>query len=171
MMRRVLLVALGAALVILVPLLLAAVGAPYEFALSWALIGVALVLVTRPTLIDESGAWPPAAPSSGMQGSDVSRLAWAINSRTGVVGHALLRRIDRVVRRRLARHGLDPDVPADRSRIDELLGAGVPDPLRAGEVSRADVERILDALDRLPDHGPPSGAAAAPLHQERTHDR
>ncbi|WP_200903881.1 hypothetical protein [Microbacterium sp. GCS4] len=174
MRRRILVLVVGAVLVVAVPLLLTAVGAPYDFALSWALLAVALMLLTRPTLVDESGAWPPPAPSSSAQGSDVSRLAWSINSRTGIAGHAVIRRVDRVLRRRLARHGLDPEDPADRLRIDELLGTGVLDLIRAREVRGADVERVLDALDRLPEQGSPPGDARTltdPTAQERTHDR
>ncbi|MFJ4175970.1 hypothetical protein [Microbacterium sp. NPDC089696] len=162
MTRRVLLLALGAVLVVGVPLLLTAVGAPYAFALSWALLAVALVLLSRPSLVDESGAWPPSEPSRTAPGSEVSRLAWAINSRTGIAGHAVVRRIDRVLRRRLARQGLDPDDPADQARIEELLGAGIRDLRKPGEVHRTDVDRILSALERLPDQGPPSGRASAP---------
>lgn len=77
-------------------------------------------------------------------------MAWAINSRTGVVGHLVVRRVRNLLRRRLAHRGLDLDDPAHHTRIDALLGPGVRDALGRSEVQRADIERALDAIERIP---------------------
>lgn len=77
-------------------------------------------------------------------------MAWAINTRTGVAGHVVVRRVQAVLRRRLALRGLDLDDPAQHARIDALLGEGVRDALHRREVQRTDIEMVLDAIDRIP---------------------
>ena len=77
-------------------------------------------------------------------------MAWAINARTGVAGHVEVRRVQSVLRRRLALHGLDLDDPTQHARIDALLGEGVRDALHRREVQRTDIEIVLDAIDRIP---------------------
>lgn len=131
-------------------LLLSTWGVPLDFALSWVLIATVLVMVTRQAFVDGSASWPPPPPSKPVRGSEVARLAWSINSRTGIAGNAVVRRIDRVLRRRLARWGLDLDDHDHHDRIDLLLGADVRTLLLRREVRRTDIDRVLDALDRLP---------------------
>lgn len=150
MKRRAVVIGLAALLVVSVPLLLSMFGVPFDFALSWALIVVVLITVTREAFTDESASWPPPPPSQPVRGSEVARLAWSINSRTGIAGHAVVRRIDRVLRRRLARWGLDPDDPDHHERIDLLVGEDARTLLLRREVRRTDIERVLDALDHLP---------------------
>jgi hypothetical protein len=58
--------------------------------------------------------------------------------------------VQNVLRRRLAHRGLDLDDPTDLPRIDALLGDGVRAALHARDVQRTDIERVLDALDRIP---------------------
>ncbi|MEE6390232.1 hypothetical protein V3G71_15430 [Microbacterium paraoxydans] len=130
--------------------LLMAFGVPAPFAVAWALILLAVVAATRQVFVDEAVVWPPEAPRAETRGSDVSRMAWAINTRTGVAGHVVVRRVQGVVRRRLAHRGLDLDDPEDHPRIDAMLGDGVRASLHARDVQRADIERVLDALDRIP---------------------
>ncbi|MEV8265529.1 hypothetical protein [Microbacterium sp. NPDC077057] len=125
-------------------------GVPAPFAVAWTLILLAIVAATRQAFVDEVVVWPPEAPRVEGRGSDVSRLAWAINTRTGVAGHVVVRRVQGVVRRRLAHLDLDLDDPQDHPRIDAVLGDGVRASLHAREVQRVDIERVLDALDRIP---------------------
>ena len=125
-------------------------GVPAAFAVAWTLLLLAVAAATRQVFVDEAVVWPPEAPRPESRGSDVSRMAWAINTRTGVAGHVVVRRVQGVVRRRLAHRGLDLDDPDDHPRIDAMLGDGVRASLHARDVQRADIERVLDALDRIP---------------------
>ena len=125
-------------------------GVPAPFAVAWTLILLGIVAATRQAFVDEVVVWPPEAPRAEGRGADASRLAWAINTRTGVAGHVVVRRVQGVVRRRLGHLGLDLDDPQDHPRIDAVLGDGVRASLHAREVQRVDIERVLDALDRTP---------------------
>ncbi|MDA4893484.1 MULTISPECIES: hypothetical protein [unclassified Microbacterium] len=153
-------VLVGVALAIPVLAVLVTLGAPWGFSIAWLLLVAAGVVVARRTVFDDTGTWPPAEPERPVVGSDVSRLAWSINPRTGVAGHAIVRRVQRVVRRRLSRRGLDLDDPASAARIDALLGQDLRKALTAKEVRRDDLRRILDAVDRL-----------APAAADERHDR
>jgi hypothetical protein len=150
MRGRIVLLAIGAVLAAAVLVLLGSLGFPAAFALAWMVIVLAVVLVGRQSFVDEGDSWPPERPSRAVRNSDVSRLAWAINSRTGIAGHLVVRRVQNVLRRRLAHRGLDLDDPTDLPRIDALLGDGVRAALHARDVQRTDIERVLDALDRIP---------------------
>ncbi|UJP10788.1 hypothetical protein L2X99_03855 [Microbacterium sp. KUDC0406] len=130
-------------------LVMTVLGIPLEFAIAWLLILAAIVLATRQPFLDEGGAWPPEQPTPLLPGSDVSRLAWSLNPRTGVAGHVIVGRVERTLRRRLAHHGLDLDDPAQHEEIDALIGPGVRDALGRREVRRRDLERVLDAIDRI----------------------
>ena len=149
MRARSILVTVGVAIVVVLLWMLSTSGVPFDFALSWFLLAAVLVALTRQVFVDESQAWPPPEPPRTPRGSDVSRLAWAINPRTGAVGHTMLVRVERTVRRRLGAHGVDLDDPRHHGRADALLGPGVRELLQRREVQRSDVERILDAVDRL----------------------
>jgi len=145
---RILLLAFGALLVAFALVVLSSHGVPLDFALSWVLIVVTMIALSRQTFIDETSAWPPEPRPRRPRGSDVSRLAWSINPSTGAVGHVMMRRVERIVRRRLAARDLDLDDPAQHPEIDALLGPGIRELLQRREVLRSDVERILDAADR-----------------------
>lgn len=150
MKRRVLVVSvsvIGAAGVLL---LLGQLGFPEPFVLAWMILALAVVFACRQEFIEVGPEWPPEAPSRSSHGSEVSRMAWAINTRTGVAGHVVVRRVQAVLRRRLALRGLDLDDPAQHARIDALLGEGVRDALHRREVQRTDIEMVLDAIDRIP---------------------
>src|SRR5699024_8542654 len=67
-----------------------------------------------PELHDETAtAW---------RGSAVSRLAWGFNPRTDVAGEIVARRVRTLLRRRLARLGIDIDDPAQTARVDAAIG-------------------------------------------------
>ncbi|MFE6733267.1 hypothetical protein [Microbacterium sp. NPDC057650] len=125
-------------------------GSPVEFTLAWLLIVGVIVLAFQQPFIDEGGMWPPEQQTVLQRGSDVSRLAWSVNPRTGIAGHVIVARVQQVLRRRLARHGLDLDDPADFERIDALVGRDVREVFGRREVRRRDLELVLDAVDRIP---------------------
>jgi len=150
MKGRLVVLGIGGALAALVVLLLAQLGFPAPFVVAWLIVVLAIVLAFRQDFIEVGAAWPPVKPNRGTRSSEVSRMAWAINARTGVVGHAVVRRVQGVLRRRLAHRGLDLDDPAQHERIDVLLGHGVRDALHRREVQRTDIELVLDAIDRIP---------------------
>ncbi|MBN6192837.1 hypothetical protein JQN58_38825 [Aneurinibacillus sp. BA2021] len=129
---------------------LRAAGVPLAFAVSWTTVAAAVSLALRGVLVDDPVLWPPERPPREARGSEVSRLAWAINTRSGVAGTILVRRVQNVLRRRLAHRGLDLDDPADHAAIDALLGQGIRAGLSRREVRRDDIERALDALERIP---------------------
>ncbi|MFF1541883.1 hypothetical protein ACFVWL_17560 [Microbacterium sp. NPDC058269] len=150
MKRRMLVWGIGGVVALAMLLVLGQLGFPAPFVLAWVIILVAVVLACRQEFIEIGPVWPPEKPSRGSRGSEVSRMAWAINTRTGVAGHVVVRRVQSVLRRRLALHGLDLDDPAQHARIDALLGEGVRDALHRREVQRTDIEIVLDAIDRIP---------------------
>ena len=154
--KRILLAVVGIAAGAGTVVVLDQLGVPVEFAAAWLLLIVAVGLLSRAGLIDDA-SWPPARPERRPRGSEVARLSWNINSRTGEAGFLIVRRVERVLRHRLARLGLDLDDPAQASAVDELLGAGVRDTFTRAEVTRADLERVMTAIDRLP----------SPTNQER----
>ncbi|TQM34991.1 hypothetical protein [Microbacterium kyungheense] len=156
MMKRVLLILVGVAAGAGIVVLLDRVGVPAEFAAAWLLLIVAVGLLSRAGLPDD-GSWPPARPERRPRGSEVARLSWNINSRTGEAGFLIVRRVERVLRHRLARLGIDLDDPDQSSAVDDLLGAGIRDTFARAEVTRADLERVMTAIDRLP----------TPTNQER----
>ncbi|MDF2561514.1 MAG: hypothetical protein K0R99_2960 [Microbacterium sp.] len=149
MKGRLILLGVGAAVAAVVLALLGVLGVPMMFAVAWLLIVLTIALVSRQVFFDESAFWPPERRRSAERGSEVSRLAWSINSRTGVAGHVVVRRVQDVLRRRLAHRGLDLDDPAQHAAVDALLGPGVRDALHKREVHAADLEKVLDAVERI----------------------
>lgn len=149
MKARLILLALGAVVAAVVLVLLGALGVPLLFAASWLLIVLTIALVSRQVFFDEGSLWPPEQRRHAERGSEVSRLVWSINSRTGVAGHVVVRRVQNVLHRRLAHRGLDLDDPAQHAMIDALLGPGVRDALHKREVKAADLEKVLDAVEGI----------------------
>lgn len=125
-------------------------GIPALFATAWILAAVAIGVITRQTLFTEDTAWPPPEQEPVFRGSEVSRLAWAVNTRSGIVGLGLVRRLNQALRHRAAAHGLDFDDPADAAGIERLFGAGIRSVLDSRAVRRSDVERVLAALESVP---------------------
>ncbi|WP_217184286.1 hypothetical protein [Streptomyces sp. AC495_CC817] len=147
---RVIMVLVAAVVAVVALALLSTLGVPFDFGLSWALVVVIAVLLARQSFVEEETSWPPEERARQPRGSDVSRLAWSINVRSGVVGHVLIRRMERIIRRRLSIRGLDLDDPADHARIDALLGPDARRIFERREVQRSEIERVLDTLDTLP---------------------
>ena len=154
--KRVLLIVLGVAAGTGIVAALGALGVPIAFAVAWVLLIVAVALLSRAVHLDDH-SWPPPRPERRPRGSEVSRLSWNINARTGEAGLLIVRRVERVLRHRLARLGVDLDDPAQSAAVDALLGAGIRETFTRPEVTRTDLERVMSAIDRLP----------SPVNQER----
>lgn len=149
MRGRIVLAGIGVLVALAVLLVLAQVGVPFAFALSWLIILLTIAVATRQEFVDETTAWPPPERERTVRSSEVSRLAWSINTRTGVAGHVVVRRVQNVLRRRFAHLGLDVDDPLQHAAVDALLGAGLRESLHRREVQGTDIARVLDAMDRL----------------------
>ncbi len=151
MMGRIVLSVIGVAGAALLVLMLSTFGIPALFSSAWILLVVAIGIITRQSLFGESENWPPARRERPYRGSDVSRLAWSINTHSGVVAIGLTRRITALIRHRLAVRGLDLDDPDHAGRIDALFGgAWAREVLSAREMRHADVDRLLDLIERTP---------------------
>ncbi len=122
MKGRLILLGVGAAVAAVVLVLLGALGVPTLFAASWLLIVLTIALVSRQVFFDEASLWPPEQRRRAERGSEVSRLAWSINSRTGVAGHVVVRRVQNVLRRRLAHRGSTSTTPLNRRRSTRSSG-------------------------------------------------
>ena len=123
------------------------------FAAAWAILAGTVVIAASVVLPDDPSIdRPDSELPERRTGSEVSRLAWAINPRTGEAGQLVLRRVTAILRRRLLSHGIDVDDPAQRARAAELIGDDVWEALRRPRAGRADIERALDAAHRLQDH-------------------
>ncbi|MFB7252269.1 hypothetical protein [Microbacterium sp. NPDC056234] len=120
------------------------------FALSGGALAaaVALLAVLRGAeAVVEDG--PQADEDLTIRGTEISRLAWAFNPRTGVAGEIVSRRVRALLRRRIARQGIDVDDPSQAGRLDEILGTGLWQRINGRQVQNIDIRRALDAADRL----------------------
>jgi len=120
------------------------------FALSaGVLAGVFVLLLALRHVRTRVDDGPRREPASLERGSEVARLAWGFNMRTGVAGIAITRRARTILVRRLAAAGIDVDDPADAARIDAIMGDGVWQRIDAVRAQRADLERALDTTEHL----------------------
>lgn len=134
-------------------LLTSALGVEMLFAAAWSLLAGIIIIAASVVLPEDPRADAPDDELPERRtGSEVSRLAWAINPRTGEAGQLVLRRVSAVLRRRLRAHGVDVDDPAQRARVAECIGEDVWESLRRPRAGRADIERALEAARRLRDH-------------------
>lgn len=148
--------AIGVLVAVTAILVLSQLGVPVDFAIAWVLIAAGLGLVSRQVYFDDGFEWPPGERTRAVRGSEVSRLAWSVNTRTGEAGHVLVRRVEGVLRRRLRQRGFDLDAPEQHPQIDALLGSGIRETLTRRDVQRTDIERVLDAIERLPTRTDPT---------------
>lgn len=133
-----------------------------EFAWAWALLGAAIVLLLGLHLPDDPRADSPRVRvQSDYVGSDVSRLAWAINLRTDTVNEAVTRRLRATLRRRLLWQGIDVDDARCASEVERLLGEGLWARVNGRRTTIADVREALAAAERLapPGMAPPETAS------------
>lgn len=83
--------------------------------------------------------------------NDVSELGWATFTRSGAVGDRMRRRVRDLAAGRLAARGVDLAAPGGPEAAARLLAPEVVDGLVARRpVSRVEVHRWLDAIDRVP---------------------
>lgn len=150
MRGRFVILGIGVVVAAAVVLLLGQLGFPAPFVVAWMIVVLAVAIAFRQDFVEIGAMWPPEKPSRDTRSSEVARMAWAINTRTGVAGHVVVRRVQNLLRRQLAHRGLDLDDPAQHQRIDALLGEGVRAALHRREVQRADIELVLDAIERIP---------------------
>jgi hypothetical protein len=92
---------------------------------------------------------PGRAADPEYVGSDVSRLAWAINLRTDTVNEAVTRRIRATLRRRLLRHGVDVDDELQTDDVDRLLGDDLWARLTSRRTKVGDLRDAIAAAERL----------------------
>ncbi|MGP6171754.1 hypothetical protein ACTU6V_11155 [Microbacterium sp. A204] len=138
-------VAAGAALILLFGLRVEPV-----FAFSWAAIAGVIVVSTQLVIPEDARVDAPDIPIRREQrGTDVSRMAWSLNPRTGEAGELATRRVRGVLGRRLLRSGLSIDEPMHRAQINALIGDGLWDRLSGPGTKIQDVERALTVIDSL----------------------
>lgn len=128
---------------------LALLGVEMPFAIAWGILVIVAFAIAQPVLSESIPVWPPKRIPPRRRGSEVSRLAWSFNERTGLIGPLLVRRVRSLVSGRLARRGLDLDDPLHEREIDALLGAGVRESLSKEALKIAELERVLDAAERI----------------------
>lgn len=132
-------------------------GVEVTFPVAWGIAAGAVTMVVMGFASFEHPRWPPPRkPEETIRGSEVARLAWSFDVRSGVAGFAVKRRIRALAERRLAEHGLTLD-PEDLQAVRSLLGDAGTRALTAATVRRDDINATLDALDAL----------SAPRQEER----
>lgn len=160
--RRTLL-AVGVAIV--TALTLFGFGFTWPFVIGWSLLICAVGLLGQLVMPLEPGFDAPRIDTEpDRRPTEISRMAWALNTHTGIAGQQITRRVTAILRHRLLRHGVDPDDPEDRARLTALIGPELWDRLTGRASTILDVERALDAVDRLNPASPgePSLAPHAP---------
>ncbi|QMU98425.1 hypothetical protein FVO59_15485 [Microbacterium esteraromaticum] len=127
-----------------------ALGVQSPFAWAWGILaaGVALLLGIR--MPEDPRLDAPGRPADQRYvGSEVSRLAWAIDARNDTVNEAVTRRVRATLRRRLSRLGIDVDDVSQAADVDRLLGAGLWRRLTGRRTTIRDIRDGLDAAERL----------------------
>lgn len=125
-------------------------GVQAEFAWGWGALVAAVVVVLRLRMPDDPRLDAPGRQDDNSYiGSDVSRLAWAINLSGDSVSEAVTRRVRATVRRRLARHGIDVDDQTQTSAVEQRLGRGLWARLNGRRTSIQDIREALAAAERL----------------------
>jgi len=120
------------------------------FAFGWAALAGVLVLCAQLGVPDDPRSDAPHVPDSPeRRGTAVSRMAWSLNPRTGAAGELITRRVRGILSHRLRRLGLDTDDSQHSATIDEVVGSGLWSRLVEPGTNRNDIERALDAIDRL----------------------
>lgn len=120
------------------------------FAFGWAVLSGVLVLCTQLIVPDDPRFDAPDIPAGPeRRGTAIARMAWSLNPRTGAAGELITRRVRGILRHRLQRHGLDTDDDGHRAQIDALIGGDLWSRLTEPGTDRKDIERALEAIDRL----------------------
>lgn len=145
-------------------------GLQAEFAWSAGLVVMGVVVVFALPLSDDARSDAPSGELPLTQtGSDVSRLAWAVNLSEGRVSEIMSRRVRALLRRRLALRGLDPERADHGYAVERVIGAGLWARLGARRVAVTDIRWALEVADVLASTPPgdaPRGAFGKPFEQE-----
>ncbi|MEV7611201.1 hypothetical protein AB0N61_17065 [Microbacterium sp. NPDC089320] len=150
------LIAAGAAVV--AALVLLGVGLTLPFAVAWGLLTGVVGLLAQLVVPLEPGADAPRIDvTPDRRPTEISRMSWALNTHTGIAGPQITRRVGEILRQRLLRRGVDPHDPEHRGHLERLIGSTVWERLTGPEATMSDIERALDAIDRL-DPSAPTGS-------------
>ena len=142
--------AIPAGVGVLSALALNGIGLQTEFAWGWGALAAAVALMLRVRMPDEPRADAPGrAKQHPYTGSDVSRLAWAINLQGDSVTEAVTRRVRATLRRRLAREGVDVDDERQSDAVEQRLGAGLWLRLNGRGATVQDIREALAVAERL----------------------
>ncbi|UNK72161.1 hypothetical protein [Microbacterium sp. H1-D42] len=132
-----------------IPVLIA-LGVQAEFAWAWGALLAAVVVMFQLRMPDDPRLDAPGRKDErSYVGSDVSRLAWAINLSSDSVSEAVTRRVRATLRRRLARRGIDLDDEAQAAAVEQQLGTGLWARLNGRRTSIQDIRDALAAAERL----------------------
>lgn len=138
------------AAVVAVLVLLFAIRVEPAFSVAWAALVGVLWLCAGVVIPQDPRADAPDIPAEPeRRGTAIARMAWSLNTRTGEAGELITRRVRGILRHRLQREGLDIDDEAHRERIETRIGPGLWSRLTGQGTNRQDIERALDAIDRL----------------------
>lgn len=141
------------------------IGVELAFAIAWSVLAGILVMCTQLVMPDDPRMDAPridAGPER--RGTDISRMAWALNPSTGMAGELITRRVRAILSHRLERHGVDVSDPTHAERIDALAGAGTWQRLVGRGTTRRELEQALAAIDRLsPTNPAPHSASPSSL--------
>ncbi|WCD91896.1 hypothetical protein [Microbacterium sp. nov. GSS16] len=130
------------------------------FAWGWAIAAATVTLLTGIRMPDDPRFDAPGRPPDPRYvGSEISRLAWAINPQTDTANEAVTRRVRATLRRRLGRLGVDTEDDAHSAAVDRHLGPGLWQRLNGRRTTVRDIRDGLDAAERLEQ-------LAAPLPQQ-----
>ncbi|MGO2747473.1 hypothetical protein [Microbacterium sp.] len=131
-------------------ILLLGVRVEATFAVSWAILVGILVLCGQLALPEDLRTDAPEMPMNQEQrGTEIARMAWSLNPRTGEAGVLITRRVRGILHHRLLRRGVDTEDPAHRAQIDALVGGGLWERLNGPGTKREDIERALAAIEIL----------------------
>lgn len=131
-------------------ILTAFIGVELAFAVAWGGLAGILVLGTQLVMPEDPRASAPLVEvRPERRGTDIARMAWSINPRTGMAGALLTGRVRRVLAHRLSRIGIDVEDPEQRAQIDAIVGSDVWDRLIGRGTTRTDIERALEVVARL----------------------
>lgn len=135
---------------VIAALALTGFGFSWPFVIGWSLLVGALSLLAQLAVPLEPSADAPHIPvEPDRRPTEISRMAWALNTHTGLAGPQIARRVRDALRHRLERRGADPADPAKRSLVSALIGPDLWARLEGPGTTIVDVERALDVIDAL----------------------
>jgi hypothetical protein len=96
-----------------------------------------------------TATWRAAGSNRGGARRDVAQLSWSMRGSYGRVDAAAVWRVQRLAKQRLTLHHLDLLDPADRPRIQQLLGRRAYIVITRGERRPVSLRALLHCLDAL----------------------